>query len=529
MYYQCVLPGNAVADTRYLKQRRQGWYFSMKVPADLVGKIGRKDIVISLRTRDLSQAQADRWRLVAEWTSRFEVARGTRVLTPAEIEQKAQASYQETLAMLAEYDEDVENVDTFAELELERLAEERLDDLEYAVTSARIAAAAGRRAALNGEIRMPPAAFGRNGIDMKTLQPVRLVKAASGEPFAEVARRYIEEVQRDPTAKLTEQTRGQYEAVYRLFDQWAGKPGLDDVDRKQAAEFLDKIATLDPHWGRSPLTKQRTFREILQLFGDRQPGLSNRTINRYATALSLVWQWAKRRGLVTKENPWEDQYRKAGEKRKTQKLPFNVDELRLLLTEPDARPAKHHGSNTISWLCLISAYSGMRLNEMCDRKVADIKRENGVWYFQISNAKSEAGDRRVPIHSRLIEAGLLNFIQHHGDEWLFPGLKPGGPDRKRSWYISKRFTAHRRSLGIIRLDDKTGKDRVDFHSFRRSVIKVLERARLPQTEVAQVVGHDREGITYGTYNPDGLDIVALQQVVEMIKYPELHAEKLTAA
>src|SRR5262249_38189466 len=152
---------------------------------------------------------------------------------------------------------------------------------------------------------------------------------------------------------------------------------------------------------------------------------------------------------------------------------------------------------------------------------ADIRQLDGVWYFDITKAKSEAGDRKVPIHSKLISAGLLDFVKHHGAEWLFPVLKPGGPDKKRSWYISKRFTEHRRKLGVVRADPETGKDRVDFHSFRRSVVKVLERARLPQTEAAQVIGHDREGITFGVYNPEGLDIHALQQVVEAIKYPDL--------
>lgn len=497
----------------------------MKVPADLVAKVGKPDIVKSLRTRDLSQAQKDRWPLVAEWMAQFEVLRGNRTWTPAEIEEKAQAEYRETLKTLAEYNESEENVDIFADIEAEKLENVKLDDLDYALTTARIAAAAGRRTTMRGKIYTPPITFGRNGMDMETLQPVTAKKQKAGEPFADAARRYIDEVQRDASAKLTEQTRGQYEAVYRLFDQWGGKPGLDDVDRKQASLFLDKIATLDPHWGRSPQTKQRTFTDIFGEFGNHKVGLSNRTINRYATALSMVWQWAKKRGLLKSENPWEDQYRKIGEKRKTQKLPYTTDEMKLLLARhPEPRPETQSHSNTLAWLCMISAYSGMRLNEMCDRKVSDIKQDDGVWYFDVKNAKSEAGDRKVPIHSRLITAGLIDFMRHHKSEWLFPVLKPGGPDGKRSWYISKRFTEYRRGLKITRPDERTGKDRIDFHSFRRSAIKVLERARLPQTEVAQVVGHDREGITFGIYNPEGLDIVALKQVVEAIRYPEIDDE-----
>ena len=521
-----------MADTRYLKKRRQGWYFVIKVPADLREAFGGKksDIVLSLHTRDLTQAQKDRWPLVTEWTARFDVMRGKREFTPAEIEEQAQRTFRDTLKDLDEWGEDESSLDTYIDTLSDQIESGRLSDQDYALTMARIQATIGRRAALRGEAFTPPATFGRRAIDPVTLKPVVTKKREAGPPFAEAARKYIEEVQRDPAAKLTEQTKGQYEAVYRLFDQWAGKPGMNEIDRERAAEFLDTIATLDPHWGRSPMTKKRTFSEIMEKYGNHKTGLGNRTVNRYATALSLVWQWAKRRGSIKGENPWEEQYRRVGERRKTQKLPFTSAELQTLLDQkPDRKPAEQTYPNTLRWLCLIAAYSGMRLNEICDRKVRDIKQEDGVWYFDITNAKSEAGDRKVPIHSRLIASGLLDFMRHHGDEWLFPALKPGGPDHKRSWYISKRFTEYRRDREVIRLDPKTGKDRVDFHSFRRSAIQVLERARLPQTEVAQVVGHDREGITFGTYNPEGLDIHALKEVVEAIRYAGIDYQSKEAA
>ncbi|MDM7850426.1 site-specific integrase [Pseudochrobactrum kiredjianiae] len=512
-----------MADTRYLKKRRQTWYFCIKVPSNAKATIGKSDITQSLQTRDLTEAQKLRWPLVADWSARFEVASGSRSWSAAEIEQHAQREFHQTLEMMEEHSHDDDTTALFAELEGDKLANKQLPERERALTVARIQAAVGRRAALSGKSFTAPTVFGRNAIDLVTLQPVTKPKKSTGLAFSNAAERYIEETQRDTASKLTEQTRGQYEAVYRLFTQWAKDPQLADIEREQVAAFLDKVATLDPHWGRSPQTKQRDFNAIYELYGNHETGLSNRTINRYATALSLVWQWAKRRSALKGENPFDDQHRKIGEKRKTTKYPYTTEELKLLVSSPDATPSKQTTKNTLAWLCLISAYSGLRLNEMCDRKTTDLKQENGVWYFDVANAKSEAGDRRVPVHSILIKAGLLDFVNHHKDEWLFPHLKAGGPDKKRSWYITQRFTEHRRKLGVTRIDDRTGKERVDFHSFRRTAIKALERARLPQTEVAQVVGHERGGITYGTYNPDGLDIKALQEVVEAISYPELEA------
>ena len=51
----------------------------------------------------------------------------------------------------------------------------------------------------------------------------------------------------------------------------------------------------------------------------------------------------------------------------------------------------------------------------------------------------------------------------------------------------------------------------------------LENARVPQSEAAQVIGHDRAGITFGTYNPEGMALKALREVVEKIGYKGLRA------
>ena len=92
--------------------------------------------------------------------------------------------------------------------------------------------------------------------------------------------------------------------------------------------------------------------------------------------------------------------------------------------------------------------------------------------------KSDAGIRRVPIHSALLAIGLGDYIQYvknGGHEYLFPGLKPGGPDGKRNWYFTKAFTSYRRAVGVTR-------ERVSFHSLRKNAVEVTGtrwRARIP--------------------------------------------------
>jgi integrase len=523
VYYPNTREPLQMADTRYLKQRRQGWYFQLRVPADIADRwTGTNPIVVSLKTRDLSKAQVDRWPLVTDYTARFEVLRGTRQWTPEEIEKVADVAFQAALHQFDELGVDEEGLHLEIDHQAALIEGGKLSEMDEAMAWARVHAANGRAAALRGEVYKRPIGFSRLRVDPRTLQPVAQKNTkGKGVKFAEAARRYIEETQRDPNAKLTEQTRGQYEAVYRLFDQWAEQPTLDAVTRAQASEFLDTVAKLDPLWGRSPETKRRTFADIYKLHGDGPRGLSNKTLNRYATSLGLVWQWALDRGLAGEGvvSPWTKQHRKKGERRDTEKLPFTEGEMKKLLQDkPETDPQNvNDAQSTLTWVMWIAAFSGMRLNEICSLRTTELKKAEGVWYFDITDAKTEAGDRRVPVHSVLIKLGLVKYAQEVEGEWLFPALKPGGPDAKRSWYLSKSFGAYRKRLQVVRMDAQ-GRDLVDFHSYRRSAIKCLENARVPQSEAAQVVGHERAGITFGTYNPEGLGMKALREVVEKIGY-----------
>ena len=59
-----------------------------------------------------------------------------------------------------------------------------------------------------------------------------------------------------------------------------------------------------------------------------------------------------------------------------------------------------------------------------------------------------------------------------------------------------------------------------FHSFRKNFVRALELAKVDRDRAAQVVGHER-GFTFGTYNPEGIDVAGLREVVEAVKYKGL--------
>jgi integrase len=115
----------------------------------------------------------------------------------------------------------------------------------------------------------------------------------------------------------------------------------------------------------------------------------------------------------------------------------------------------------------------------------------------------------------------MEYLKTLPDGQLFPALKPGGPDRKRSWYLSKCFTRYRRECGV-------NGDRVAFHSFRKNAAQALKDARTTPAEIAELIGHER-GFTVETYAPLQLPVSRLKSLIERISYRGLRLNHLHVA
>ena len=54
----------------------------------------------------------------------------------------------------------------------------------------------------------------------------------------------------------------------------------------------------------------------------------------------------------------------------------------------------------------------MRTEEICKLRVDELKKEDGIWFFDIKGkVKTRNSVRRVPIHEKLIELGLLKYTE----------------------------------------------------------------------------------------------------------------------
>lgn len=181
-------------------------------------------------------------------------------------------------------------------------------------------------------------------------------------------------------------------------------------------------------------------------------------------------------------------------------IPFEEDDIVLLYKEAINNEDVH-----LADLIMIAAYTGARIEEICSLKCENvyIKRK----CLNITDAKTTAGIRTVPIHSKLQER-LAKLINTSTDEYLIAGLtfnKYGD----RSNAIGKRFGRMKTKLGFSALQV--------FHSIRKTLTTKLENSGVPENIAADIIGHDKPTMTYGLYS-GGATLEVKRQAIEKISY-----------
>ena len=104
------------------------------------------------------------------------------------------------------------------------------------------------------------------------------------------------------------------------------------------------------------------------------------------------------------------------------------------------------------WVPWIAAYTGARVNEITPLVARDFVKRDGIWMIRIHGANNKTRTfREVPLHSHLIDQGLLDYAKSRGTRPLFydptrsRGGKDSNPHHKK---VAERLAEWVRSLGI---------------------------------------------------------------------------------
>lgn len=181
---------------------------------------------------------------------------------------------------------------------------------------------------------------------------------------------------------------------------------------------------------------------------------------------------------------------------------FNAEEISKLFDHKTYLPWAKKNPHAW-WSPMIGLYTGARIGEIAQLKVADIIENCGVWCFSIQVTEDEDGGvsqelkgasaiRIVPIAQPLLDAGFLDFLEDaraSGHPRLFPQLKIGCAkdthQRNGSGYgqsLCRKFSTHLRKQ--MSLEKGLG-----FHCFRHSFITELRIKKVEPSVIASITGH----------------------------------------
>ena len=141
-------------------------------------------------------------------------------------------------------------------------------------------------------------------------------------------------------------------------------------------------------------------------------------------------------------------------------------------------------------LIAIGYYTGARIEEICQLKKSNIVNMDGVLTLDITDSKTEAGIRKVPVHPALA-ATIKRLCDASTDDWLLP-IKSNNKYDKRSSPLSKKFGRLRTRLGFS--------SNYVFHSLRMTTITQMHQAGVSYPLIAELVGHETGTITFDVYS-----------------------------
>jgi len=302
------------------------------------------------------------------------------------------------------------------------------------------------------------------------------------------------------------QTRAQVEASVRLFIKTVGDLPIDAYSRAHGQKYWEVLRQLpNDHHKLGRGDDRRTIEEVIERGrAQGKPTLQLRALQRHKNVLEAFFAYAYRLDLLDRKTEITDgwTFPRKTKAAHEENVAWEPDELRKLFSSEIWTSSKRWGRSSTGegpvrdwkfWLPLLCLFQGARLEEMAQLYREDIKHDHGVWYFDINDRgdrklKNAQSRRLLPIHPEIIKLGFLDWVEREApcpSDRVFRGLKPVGPDRKLSHYVTRWFGKYRRRIGL------TGK--ANLHSFRHNVTTGLLRAGVLPHIVDRLLGRTTPG------------------------------------
>lgn len=292
------------------------------------------------------------------------------------------------------------------------------------------------------------------------------------------------------------------ELLLMLPANWKKKVAIRDLRIDKAAQKAERV-------GMEPMSAKNA-RKIFQYVG----GLWRYMYGHYDELDRNIFE-----GITIEVN---------SDKRK-ERHSFTKEGLKIIFTSPLYKGCQSgsrcHLSGDVSmkdtakyWVPLIALYTGMRLGEILQLYLGDLKEKDGIHYFDINangedkTLKTRTSERLMPIHEDLIALGLIKFIQNKKSkkktQRVFDDVSRSS-DRTYSDAFSKFFSRYLKEIQV-----KTDKN--SFHSFRHTFEDACREAGVPKEIMDALQGHSSQDMS-GRYG-SGYSLHKLNEWLQKVDY-----------
>jgi integrase len=354
----------------------------------------------------------------------------------------------------------------------------------------------------------------------------------------ELVQRYSTEFQKTK-ASVGAKRRAKVSSALQLVVRFFGTTTIiSEIDPLRCSEFRDLLnelpSNLRKHFPDSLALEQVT----LDCAKRGLPKMAWETQDHYLRSLKTLFGWARSKWLINDDPTLKLEPVGTRASSKEARDPFTTAQLISIFSAPlytgcrdDAEGYSVRGANVIRgtrfWIPLIGLFTGMRLNEICQLEVADIRQSSKGNIFIYVNAdaeykslKSTQSKREIPIHRELKRFGFLAFVERQKSisRKLFPELK-----RSKRGYYSERISRWFNEGFLINANAKT--DKTSFHSFRHCFRDALRNINAPPAVVQGLGGWEMEEGSSANYG-SGLLADKLVRWVHRMNYEGLDLSHL---
>ncbi len=469
-------PNKPTADTKNLVQKpgQSTWYVRLAVPADVQTALGCKVLKKSLQTTSLIEAQRRRGAYLSAWWDQIESARAGR--RPPE-------GWQETFGEALQLAGEIIKGRKLEIIGVEAPSIPRgaasLEALPVFNSSSIVAL----QSIPWGDSRESRLSF-MDAVS-EAVPKVTEAHALARFTFTPEEKAVLSTIVNNPTGHKPKCpiTKARIDA-FKLFRETRGGEAKHVAQQVRRVKNLKEFLTTES----LPLSFDAVDKWIVSL--NKSPA----TINQHLMAGNAFWKWAIRydaqwtETFRDKANPFQGHSipkgggsKLAGQERKA----FTSEELAKLYSGAVAT-----GKTALADLILLASYTGARIEELCQLRVADVVTLEGVQCLDITASKTKAGVRAVPVHSA-ISGVVARLIKASSDGFLIPTTSVNK--------YGKRYPAHSKAFGVLR--DSLGFTPLHvFHGIRHSVVTALVRTDVNDALIKELVGHETGSITHDVYS-----------------------------